>query len=329
MVPDTTGRAVELRDTSTATAQDKGPYVRMTGTIHPRRRARRRGWSDRIAPYAFIAPFLLSFVLFFLGPSIFSVVLSFARYNGYTAIQWIGLQNYRSLIEDPYFRQAIVNTLFYWLVPLIPLLGGGLGLALLVRSKMARWPGFYKPLIFVPQVMAPVAAALVWRVMLSNNGIVNSLTGFNTNWLADPGAQKWGVVLLLVWRGIGWYFVVFLAGLSSIPDELLEAASVDGVGSFQRFRYVILPLLRPTIVFAVVIDTIISLQLFTEPNLLVGAGGGTIAGAPPSAAPVMNQVITNLTGGAYGLSAAVGWLLFIVIGVFSLVQFRLFREARA
>jgi ABC-type sugar transport system permease subunit len=322
MVPEAAQRAVEVADISTAPVpSEDAPRLR--------RRLRRRRLYDRAAPYLFIAPFLLSFVLFFLGPSLFSVVLSFTRYNGYTPIEWIGLQNYRSLVDDPYFRQAVVNTLFYWLVPMIPLLGGGLGLALLVRSKMARWPRLYKPVIFLPQVMAPVAAALVWRVMLSNNGLLNSLTGLSTNWLADPGAQKWGVVMLLVWRGVGWYFVVFLAGLSSISNELLEAASVDGVNGFQRLRYVILPLLRPTIVFAVVIDTIMSLQLFTEPNLLVGTGGGAIAGAPPSAAPVMNQVITNLTNGAFGLSAAVGWLMFIVIGIFSFAQFRLFRESRA
>ena len=328
MVPEAIGRAVGVGDSPAAASSLASGAASGTRTAHLRRRKRRRRWGNRIAPYAFIAPFLLSFVAFFLVPSIFSVALSFARYNGYTAIHWIGLQNYRSLIEDPYFREAVVNTLFYYFVPLIPLLGGGLGLALLVRSKMARWPGFYRPLIFVPQVMAPVAAALVWRVMLSNNGIVNSITGLNTSWLFAPGAQKWGVVLLLVWRGVGWYFVVFLAGLSSIPNELLEAASVDGVKAFQRFRYVILPLLRPTIVFAVVIDTIMSLQLFTEPNLLVGSGGGAIAGAPPSAAPVMNQVITNLTGGQFGLAAAVGWMMFVVIGIFSFVQFRLFREAR-
>lgn len=328
MVPEATGQAVEVDNTSTAHARPTNPVAPRATTLRRRRRARRTRWIDTAAPYLFLSPFLLSFLLFFLVPSAFSVVLSFARYNGYSAIQWIGLQNYRSLIEDPYFRQAVLNTLFYWLVPAIPLLAGGLGLALLVRSKMARWPGFYKPLIFMPQVMAPVAAALVWRVMLSNNGIVNSLTGLSTNWLADPGAQKWGVAMLLVWRGIGWYFVVFLAGLSGIPNDLLEAASVDGVNSFQRLRYIILPLLRPTIVFAVVIDTIMSLQLFTEPNLLVGTGGGTIAGAPPSAAPVMNQVVTNLTNGAFGLSAAVGWLMFIVIGAFSFAQFRLFREGR-
>jgi ABC-type sugar transport system permease subunit len=291
-------------------------------------RQHRRSWPDRLAPYLFISPFLLSFLVFFALPSAFSLALSFARYNGYTAVHWIGLQNYRSLLQAPDFRQAVWNTLFYWLVPLLPMLGCALALAVLVRSSLARWPRAYKPLIFVPQVMAPVAAALVWRVMLSNNGLVNSLLHIHTSWLADPHVMKWGIVILLVWRGLGWYFVVFLAGLSGIPDNVIEAARVDGANAFQSLRTITLPLLRPTILFAIVIDTIASLQLFTEPNLLVG-GSGSISGAPPSAAPVMNQVITNIAGGQFGLASAVGWLMFLAIGAFSLIQFRLFREARS
>jgi ABC-type sugar transport system permease subunit len=145
-------------------------------------------------------------------------------------------------------------------------------------------------------------------------------------WLTDPAALKWGVALLLVWRGLGWYFIVFLAGLSGVPEDLLEAASVDGANARRRLWHVIVPLMRPTILFAVVIDTIASLQLFPEPNLLVG-GAGTTAGAPPSAAPVMNQVVTNVIGGQFGLAAAAGWMVFVAIGCFSLIQFRLFREA--
>jgi ABC-type sugar transport system permease subunit len=297
------------------------------GRAQPRRRHRRR-WADRLAPYLFISPFLVSFLVFFVLPSAFSLALSFARYNGYTEVHWVGLQNYRSLLQAPDFRQAVSNTIFYWLVPLVPMLGGALALALLVRSKMARWPRAYRPLIFVPQVMAPVAAALVWRVMLSNHGVLNSVLHLHTSWLADPRAMKWGVVLLLVWRGLGWYFVVFLAGLSAIPDDLLEAARVDGSTALQSLRHITLPLLRPTLLFAVVIDTIASLQLFTEPNLLVG-GSGSLVGAPPSAAPVMNQVVTNVAGGQFGLASAVGWLIFVAIGVFSLIQFRIFREARS
>jgi ABC-type sugar transport system permease subunit len=291
---------------------------------HPRRR--RLG--DTLAPYLFIAPFLVSFAVFFALPSAYSVVLSFFRYNGYTAAQWVGLANYRALFDSPDFRQAAVNTAFYWLVPLVPMLVGAFGLAMAVRSRLARGGWLYKPLIFVPQVMAPVAAALVWRVMLSNNGVLNAIFGLQVSWLTDPLALKWGVVMLLVWRGLGWYFVVFLAGLTAVPQELLEAANVDGAAARRRLRHVILPLMRPTILFALIIDTIASLQLFTEPNLLVG-GAGTTAGAPPTAAPMMNEVVNNVTGGQFGLASAVGWLMFVAIGVFSIIQFRLFREARS
>jgi ABC-type sugar transport system permease subunit len=173
--------------------------------------------------------------------------------------------------------------------------------------------------------MAPVAAALVWRVILSDNGVLNSVLGLDISWLTDPKAGRWGVMLLLLWRGIGWYFVIFLSGLTSVPDELIEAAQLDGANAWQRVRYVVLPMMKPIVHFAVVIDTIASFQLFTEPNLLVGSTSAT-AGAPPESAPIMNQVVGNIVGGQFGLAAAVGWILFIAIGIFSVIQFRLFRE---
>lgn len=293
-------------------------------TARRRRRGRLRG---RWAPYLYIAPFLVSFVLFFALPSVLSLLLSFARDNGYTPARWVGLANYRALLSSPEFRQAALNTLFYWLVPMVPLMAGAFGLAMAVRSRLARWASVCKPLIFIPQVIAPVSAALVWRVMLSNQGVLNALFGLRTGWLEDPAAVKWSVAMLLVWRGIGWYFVVFLAGLTNVPETLLEAASIDGANAFQRLRHVIMPLMRPTILFAIVIDTIASIQLFTEPNLLLG-GTTSTAGAPPEAAPLMNQIVNGITGGQFGLAAAAAWLMFLVIAVFSLIQFRLLREER-
>lgn len=295
----------------------------------PTRRRRRRGRAllDGTVPYLFLAPFLVSFVVFFAAPSIVSIILSFYRYRGYGVASYVGFHNYVALFQSPEFWQSARVTLFYWLIPLVPLLGGGFLLAVLVRSKLAKLPSVFKPLLFVPQVMAPVAAAMVWRVILSNNGVLNSLLGLHVDWLNDPSAGKWAVVLLLLWRGIGWYFVIFLAGLTNVPDELLEAAHLDGANAMQRIRHVTLPMMRPIILFAVVIDTISSFQLFTEPNLLVGAAGAASAtGAPPTAAPVMNQVVDNINSGQFGLSAAAGWLLFLAIGIFSVLQFRLLRE---
>lgn len=289
------------------------------------RRRRRRSWRDVAAPYLFIAPFLVSFLIFFAIPSVASIVLSLFRYAGYGTATFVGFQNYVALTQSPDFWRAVSNTAFYWLVPLVPLLGGAFLLAVLVRSAVVRWSRGYRALLFIPQVMAPVAAALVWRVILSDQGAMSSLFGLEVDWLTNPDANRWAVALLLLWRGIGWYFVIFLAGLTGISDDLLEAAQLDGASPWQRIRLIIVPLLRPIFLFAIVIDTITSIQLFTEPNLLLGATLAT-AGAPPSAAPIMNQVITNITGGQFGLAAAVGWLMFLAIGVFSAVQFRLLRE---
>ncbi|WP_377267597.1 carbohydrate ABC transporter permease [Peterkaempfera sp. SMS 1(5)a] len=292
-----------------------------------RRPGRGRALLNGAAPYLFIAPFLVSFVVFFAAPSVVSIVLSFFQYRGYGSATFSGLHNYDALFQSPDFWQSARVTLFYWLVPLVPLLGGGFLLALLVRSKLAKLPSVFKPLLFIPQVMAPVAAALVWRVILSSNGVLDSLTGLHIDWLNDPQAGKWAVVMLLLWRGVGWYFVIFLAGMTNVPDELLEAAHLDGANAVQRIRHVTIPVMRPIILFAVVIDTISSFQLFTEPNLLVGGSGAAGASiAPPTAAPVMNQVVGNITAGQFGLSAAAGWLLFLAIGIFSVIQFRLLRE---
>ena len=286
---------------------------------------RRGAYRDRLMPYVFIAPFIISFLIFFALPSVVSIVLSFFRYRGYGPATFIGFGNYLSLFRSPDFWQSAGNTAFYWLVPVVPLIGGAFGLALLVRSRFARWPKTFRPILFVPQVMAPVAAAIVWRVILSDNGVLNTVFHIQVGWIWDPAVGKWAVVLLLLWRGIGWYFVIFLSGLTSVPEELLEAAQLDGATVAQRIRYIILPIMRPIFLFAVVIDTIASLQLFTEPNLLLGNASAP-AGAPPSSAPIMNQVINNIVGGQFGLAAAVGWLIFIVIGIFSVVQFRIFRE---
>jgi len=296
----------------------------MTRSTPASRRRRRPG---RLVPYVFIAPFLISFVAFFAAPSVVSIWLSFFRYKGYGLARWIGFQNYLSLFGAPDFWRSFANTAFYWAVPLVPLIGGSFLLALLVRSKLTRWPRTVKPLVFVPQIMAPVAAALVWKVVLSDNGVINALFGIHVGWLSDPRAMRWSVALLLIWRGLGWYFVVFLSGLTAVPDDVLEAAQVDGASSVQRTAHIVIPLMKPIFLFAVVMDAISTIQLFTEPNLLVGSSGSP-AGAPPSAAPIMNQVVSNIASGQFGLAAAAGWLIFIAAGVFSLIQFRLFREER-
>ncbi|WBU37448.1 carbohydrate ABC transporter permease [Homoserinibacter sp. YIM 151385] len=288
-------------------------------TSRPRRRPR-----ALIAPYLFLAPFFVSFLAFFAIPSVVSLGLSLFRYRGYGELRFIGLDNYSALFSSPTFWQQVQNTLFYWLVPLVPMMGLAFLLALMVRSRLAALGRIYKPLLFIPQIMAPVAAAIVWRVILSREGVVNDIFGLEVGWLSDPATARWSVAALLVWRSLGWYFVIFLAALTSISDDVLEAAEVDGAGPAARVRYMIIPLMRPIFLFAIVIDTIGSIQLFAEPNLLLGTGASAVA--PPTGAPIMNQVVSNVSGGQFGLASAAGWIIFAAIGAISIIQFRVLRS---
>lgn len=299
----------------------------MTAPVSSKPRKRIGRTSDTIASWAFISPFLISFVMFFLIPSIVSVYISFHRYRGYGDAQFVGFDNYQAIFQSTTFWQSLRNTLFYWLVPLPFLMVGAFVLALILRSKVIRLGRVYKPLLFIPQMMAPVAAALVWKVLLSQNGAVNQFFGVDIPWLSSAAMGPISVCLLLLWRAVGWYMVIFLSALTSISGDVLEAAQMDGANSFQTTIRVILPMMKPTILFAFVIDTVGALQLFSEPNLLLG-GSGNIAGAPPTAAPLMNQVIINVSGGQYGIASAVGWLMFLGIGFFSILQFKLLSERK-
>jgi len=290
-------------------------------------RARRiGGLRDRLVPYLFILPFVLSFLVLFAGPAIYSLVLSFYRYRGYGEAHFIGLSNYLATINYHVFWTAVGNTVFYWLVHVLPLMAIAFGLAVLVRSRLVAFKRVFKPILFLPNIVAVVAASLVFQSLFGTQyGVINSLLGLQIPWLQDPTLAKIAIVVLIVWRNVGFWFVVFLAGLTSINPELEDAARIDGATTWQRLRFVTLPLMRPIFLFAFVIDAIGSFQLFTEPNVLL-ARGGTLA--PPDTAPMLNLLVINLRSGNFGQAAAVSWLLCIIIAVASIIQFRLFHEQR-
>lgn len=285
---------------------------------------RRRKWVDVAAPYLFIAPFFLSFLALFVVPAVYSLVLSLYRYKGYGTATFLGLDNYRTILTYHVFWTALRNTLFYWLAHVIPLMIIAFLLALLVRSKLINHKSFYKPVIFLPNVMVTVGAALIFQNLFGTEyGVINNLLGTHIAWLDDPSLRKWVVVALLIWQGIGWWFVIYLAGLTGINPEVEEAALVDGASSWQRLYSITVPLMRNTFLFAFVIDAINSFRIFTQPNVLV-ARGGTLA--PSDMAPVLNLLLSNLRAAKFGQAAAVGWIVFVLIAAVTVVQFRLFRD---
>ncbi|MCS7461454.1 sugar ABC transporter permease [Paenibacillus doosanensis] len=277
-------------------------------------------WRDRTVPYIFITPFILSFFVFFLFPAVYALVLSFYKYKGYGTASFVGVDNYVSLLTYGTFWLSVKNTLFYLVGHLVPVMVISFLLAVAIHSKLVKWKAVFKPLIFLPQIMASVAAALIWKVIFStHSGVINNLLGTQYGFLEDPSLMKWSVVVLIIWRAVGWFMVIFLAGLTTVGEEVQEAATIDGANGWQRMVYITVPLMKPIFLFAFLMNTIHSLKIYNEPNLLVGGGLTSV----PAVAPIMNILTDNIRSGNFGMASAVGWILFVMIYIVSIIQYKL------
>lgn len=274
--------------------------------------------SKKLTPYLLIAPFLVSFFVLFLYPAGYSLVLSFFNYRGYGVAKYVGFANYTSLLNYSAFWKGLENTAFYFIMHIVPEIGLGFVFALILHSGYAeRFQKIFKPILFLPQIIPAMAITLVFRIIFSRyTGVVNQILGMDIRWLEDPVISRWVIVFFVSWRGIGWFMVIFLAGLTAINQDLYDAAKIDGANAWQMCLKITIPLLRPTIFFAFITDAISSFKIFTGVNALI-AGGGM---ANKDVAPIMNQVTTNITNGRFGMAAAAGWLLFLVIVIISLIE---------
>jgi ABC-type sugar transport system permease subunit len=282
-------------------------------------------WKDYTVPYLFIFPFIASFIVFFLYPSIYSFVLSFYRYKGYGDATFVGFNNYIAAINYGTFWLSLKNTLIYMAGHMVPVMVISFLLAVLLQSKLLRAKGFYKTMIFLPQVVAIVAGALVWRIIFSTqSGVLNNLLGTEIPFLESVALMKWSVIVYISWRSIGWFFIIYLAGLTTINEEISDASMIDGAGFWQRLRFITIPLMKPFFLFAFLIDSINSLKIFTEPNLMLGSGGNIRT----DGMPIINLIINNINGGNFGMASAFGWLLFVLILAFAALQFFLLREEK-
>jgi ABC-type sugar transport system permease subunit len=267
---------------------------------------------------------VFSFAFLFLFPAIYSLALSFYRYKGYGDARYVGLSNYQVTFSYHVFWTMLRNTTFYWLMHALPLMVLSFLLASLVSSPLVRWKSFYKPMIYLPNVVAAVASGLLFQSMFGTQyGVLNRLLGIQVPWLERPEIARWVIVALIIWQRAGWWFVIFLAGLTSINPEVEEAALVDGANGWQRMWRVTVPLMQGTFLFAFVMDAIGSFRLFAEPNTLMARGGSL---APNEVAPLLNLLLINLRSAAFGQAAAVGWILFVIVVAISLAQFRLFAD---
>ncbi len=300
--------------------------------IRPRTRGGTRSWWSRhehdIAPYLFILPFFLIYGTFFLYPVISSFILSFYKSVGIGSRTFVGASNYVQLANDPRYLKALVNTTVYTLASVFILSPLALALAMTVRSFLVPSPNmqsFYRIAFFLPNLTSFVVIALMFALIFNKDfGLLNqALAGLGLpkiGWLRDTRFAMPSIVMVAIWTFLGINSLYFLSGLQAIPEEINEAAAIDGATRPQAFWHVTLPLLRPTILFVVVQAVIFSYQLFDLPYLLTAGG--------PSDATLTLAMYLYQTGFSrfnMGYAAAIGYSLAMIAIIVSIFQFGLFR----
>jgi lactose/L-arabinose transport system permease protein len=295
------------------------PPSRTAGLIRGRRL--RRLWRYRW-PLAFVSPFFVLFAIFSVYPIAYSLWLSFRDWSLVGEAKNVGLDNFRALFHDDLFWQSMLNCvlLFFVYVPLMTFLA--VVLASLLNSRYLRLQGFWRAVIFMPNIMAStVAAAFTFQLMLdTNNGYANRLLGFvgvsPVPWLDDVWWARISVGLLMFWAWLGFNMLVMLAGLQAIPPELVESARVDGAGPVQIFRRITVPLLRPQIIFSLTLSIIGTFQLFTEPYILTGGGP-----ANATETPVLEIWRNTFSFLRVGYAAAMSYVFLAAIVAITLLYF--------
>lgn len=282
-----------------------------------------------LAGYAFITPAMIFLLIFSIGPFAFTVWVSLHEWNMLTPISdmpFRGLDNYRYLLnDDPLFRETFMNTATFAIANVGISAVLALGLALMLNGPV-RFRAFWRAAYFIPYVTVPVAIALVWRGILNSRyGMLNGLLEvFNLprqQFLDSVDQALPSLIAVAVWQGIGYYMIIFLAGLQAIPGDLYEAGKLDGAGSWRIFWSITLPLLRPTLLFVVVVNTLNSLQIFDLPFILTQ--GGPVNSTNTM---VMYMYDTAFEFLRIGRATSMAVLLFGLIFVITLVQLRLLRE---
>jgi putative chitobiose transport system permease protein len=277
-----------------------------------------------ITPYLFLAPALIVIAVFLLYPIGAVLYYSFTDYNIVRPPVWAGLENYRWLLRDDVFRQALKHSFVYLLVTPVLIVLSTI-LAIVVNRKL---PGInaYRALFFVPVVSGTIAVGIAWRMMFDTNGIINGilitlgLLQEPVQWLAEPAFTLPIAMMLTIWLGLGYYMMILLAGLQNIPEELYDAAAIDGCNSWQKHWHVSIPGLRPQITFVAVISSLAALQVFNEIFILTGGLGGILNSGVTMVFYLWQQAFRLNNAGR---ASAIALVLLVITLLFSIINIRL------
>jgi ABC-type sugar transport system permease subunit len=284
-----------------------------------------KGW----APYLFFAPFLLLTAVFTIYPLINAIILAFQQTNGPASRVFVGLDNFRYVLTDPTFYKALGNTTTYAFFSVFLQLPLALGLALLLNTEKSRAKGFFRLILFSPNLVGQIFVGILFGVLFTPRyGLINRGVqlligwGLNEQWLGNPALVMPAIVITGLWMWVGFNMIYFLAALQSVDKTLLEAARIDGANPFQVFWNVTLPSIRHVVVFVVVTSIIGSYQLFELPLALLPVTEGK--GPDNSGLTVIMYLYDQgFSAGDLGLGSAVGWIVAAIIFFLSLVQIRI------
>jgi len=277
---------------------------------------------ENIAGYLFLLPWFLGLIVFTAGPVISSLYLSFTNYNLIGLPNWIGLQNYVKMFQDPDWWDAVRVTLLYVVLSVPLKLVFALMVALLLKQGL-RAVGLFRAVYYVPSLLGgSVAIALLWRQMFETDGIVNQalrLVGIpaTTSWISSPNTALFTLVILAVWQ-FGSPMLSFLAGLKQVPQEYYEAASTDGAGALRKFFSITLPMITPLLFFNLILQMVGAFQAFTSAYVVSGGSGG------PLNATLFYTLYVYRQGFSYlqmGYASAMSWILLIAIATFTTIAF--------
>ncbi|ETI67522.1 carbohydrate ABC transporter permease [Neobacillus vireti] len=273
--------------------------------------------------FYFVVPYFITFLIFGLTPIIYSLYLSFMKWDGFSDPVFVGLANYTRLLQDTFFLKSIGNTLIIWVLSIVPQLILALILAMILNEKFIRGKHFFRAVFYFPNIVTPVTLGVLFSLMFDwQTGSVNKLLmGIGliddpVNWFNSPWLARLIVAGVIMWQYFGFNMLVFIAGLQSIPHELYEAAEVDGASRWDIAIKITLPLLKPVLLFTFITSIIGGLQLFDAP-LMLGNGPDN-----STLTMVMYLYQTAFKNFDYSYGAAIAYAIFVIILIFSLISIK-------
>lgn len=293
----------------------------------------RTSFLERLAPYAYVAPFFVVFGVFGLFPLVFTFYVALFDWNPIGDQTFVGLANFERLLDDSRFWNALINTFGIFVISTVPQLVLALGLAHLLNHARLRWAAFFRMSMLLPYITSVAATAIVFGQIFDRNfGLINwglDLVGVEpVNFLASRFGSWVEISAMVTWRWFGYNTLLYLAGLQAIPREMYEAASVDGASGWQQFTRLTIPSLRPIIIFTVVMSTIGGLQIFTEPLLVAPESGLTCGAARQCQTLALFLYEQGFGQFEFGYGSAVGVVLFFVVVLATALNFFLATRTR-